>query len=870
MFIRYSQYNYLGQVTRVMDALNQASGFTYDELGRLIRKTDALGAVSSFAYDPNGNLVRSTDPAGNSVTYQYDGLNRLVQQIDALNQQTVFHYDPKGNLTQLVNPKNDTYSFEYDAADRLVREVNFLGEDQSYGLDANGNVTLKTDFNGQTMVNHFDALNRLTGVEYPGGGEKQFVYDAVGNLTQAVNENATEKYYYNALSWLTKAETLNFRGVTGETKTVDFTYDKVGNPTAMTTSFCTGPLRQVSYQYDNLNRLVKATLPDQGITEFKYDALNRVIERINANDTSTVYGYTARNQIESIINYNNRSHSQVLSSYGYLYNANGERTFQLEGNGDLTAYQYDPAGRLSKVYYPLQDNKKKEDLKERVDYGLADMSVLDTGSMVNQTSVSYLNLNSSDQQLLNGLYSKIQQTGGSFTPWRGFWQESFSYDVNGNITVKQNGWGDINYQYNAANQLTRAGNRSYQYDLNGNLIREVLGSKQADYQYNYDNRLTQVMNPYQGFLNDESNFAGEIKYAYDALGRKIRKERQGTGSAKIDKDYYIYDGLGLDVIAEYQAAVMENNPVPGGKLEQVNEYYYGNGMLLGMKQIDHPDKSYWVEKGPMDGVSVMHQDALGSVTMITGANAQVIERYSYDAFGEAYEGIFANEIPGAGRPKSYKNGNVVGFTGQRFEAEVGVYGFAYRDYDPVVKRWMTVDPIKDGLNWYQYCSSDPVNFIDPLGLDLATAVKEGGKILGTTWGVGLAEPTIVGEIIATVVTVGVGGWIIYEGVKELLTAKDDTTVDDNTGDTTSDEPKIVDKQPNPRNGPSNTTTRTVDENGNPIQDRKFGPDGKATEDIDYTNHGNPKNHPNVPHKHKWDWNNPTDPRGPQQPICSNK
>jgi len=29
---------------------------------------------------------------------------------------------------------------------------------------------------------------------------------------------------------------------------------------------------------------------------------------------------------------------------------------------------------------------------------------------------------------------------------------------------------------------------------------------------------------------------------------------------------------------------------------------------------------------------------------------------------------------------------------------------------------MTVDPVRDGTNWYQYCLSDPVNLWDPLGL----------------------------------------------------------------------------------------------------------------------------------------------------------
>jgi len=40
-------------------------------------------------------------------------------------------------------------------------------------------------------------------------------------------------------------------------------------------------------------------------------------------------------------------------------------------------------------------------------------------------------------------------------------------------------------------------------------------------------------------------------------------------------------------------------------------------------------------------------------------------------------------------------------------------------------------------------------------------------------------------------------------------------------------------------------------NGKKIQERYYDENGKAKMDIDYTNHGNPKRHPNVPHKHMW-------------------
>jgi RHS repeat-associated protein len=54
--------------------------------------------------------------------------------------------------------------------------------------------------------------------------------------------------------------------------------------------------------------------------------------------------------------------------------------------------------------------------------------------------------------------------------------------------------------------------------------------------------------------------------------------------------------------------------------------------------------------------------------------------------------------------------------GLMFSAIDGLYYAKARWYDPATGRFTTVDPVKDGVNWYAYCGSNPVGFVDPMGL----------------------------------------------------------------------------------------------------------------------------------------------------------
>lgn len=102
-------------------------------------------------------------------------------------------------------------------------------------------------------------------------------------------------------------------------------------------------------------------------------------------------------------------------------------------------------------------------------------------------------------------------------------------------------------------------------------------------------------------------------------------------------------------------------------------------------------------------------DHLGSVVAVvhstTGAVTQAI---SYDEFGR----VLSDTNPGF---------QPFGFAGGLYDPDTGLVRFGARDYNPETGRWMQKDPILfagGDTNLYGYVLNDPVNFIDPMGLEI--------------------------------------------------------------------------------------------------------------------------------------------------------
>ncbi len=93
---------------------------------------------------------------------------------------------------------------------------------------------------------------------------------------------------------------------------------------------------------------------------------------------------------------------------------------------------------------------------------------------------------------------------------------------------------------------------------------------------------------------------------------------------------------------------------------------------------------------------------LGSVRAVTNQWGSPLYMFDYDVFGQ----------PLQDRPERFRHG----FTGKEYDSWTGLYNYGFRDYSATFGRFTSVDPIRDGHNWYAYVNSDPVSWLDPWGL----------------------------------------------------------------------------------------------------------------------------------------------------------
>jgi RHS repeat-associated protein len=184
----------------------------------------------------------------------------------------------------------------------------------------------------------------------------------------------------------------------------------------------------------------------------------------------------------------------------------------------------------------------------------------------------------------------------------------------------------------------------------------------------------------------ENHLVGESMQAtYDGLGRCVR--RTTSSGTRL----YTYD---------------EWNPI-------VEWDQWGNFAAWNMYG-SRPD-AILVRWDAVHGAMIYKQDHHGNVVALLDSSGNILERYTYDAFGKPKVTAFWDDNDRGGS----WYGNRFMFQGREYFPELGIYDYRHRMYQPELGRFLQTDPTgfdPGDMNLFRYCGDDPVDLSDPMGL----------------------------------------------------------------------------------------------------------------------------------------------------------
>jgi RHS repeat-associated protein len=259
--------------------------------------------------------------------------------------------------------------------------------------------------------------------------------------------------------------------------------------------------------------------------------------------------------------------------------------------------------------------------------------------------------------------------------------EHYGYDPNGNRTAATVNGTTVNPTYDDQDRLLTYGGTTFTYTANGELRTKTDSAGTTTYTYDAMGSLIAVSLP-DGRL---------IEYVTDGKGRRIGKLVNGV----LTKQWLYRDQL--KPVAELD-----------GSGNIVAEFIYGT----------KPNVPDLVIRG---GITYrIISDQLGSPVMAvnTENSSDVAFVASYSAWGERTLVAGSDEWM------------VFGFAGGIYDPDTKLTRFGARDYDPVIGRWVSKDPIRfksHQVNFYVYVHNDPINRRDPAGM---SSVAECEQICG--------------------------------------------------------------------------------------------------------------------------------------------
>lgn len=192
-----------------------------------------------------------------------------------------------------------------------------------------------------------------------------------------------------------------------------------------------------------------------------------------------------------------------------------------------------------------------------------------------------------------------------------------------------------------------------------------------------------ALNELRGFLHIKKNGAvedtSEYRYFQDENGKKVLSQRKNADGTWANVKEQIWQG---------------NNVIWNKKGSTEQALITTGNQHLGEVR----------NNGVKDSVLLYLNNHLGSVQQVLDTNGNLLASYKLSPYGnmEGYKGSVQTAYH---------------FTGKEWVDELGMYDFGARLYDPVTKQWVSRDPMREFFSPYSYVGNNPLNLIDPHGLN---------------------------------------------------------------------------------------------------------------------------------------------------------
>ncbi|EPE5694400.1 RHS element core protein [Escherichia coli] len=748
--------------TGIQDATGSTKQMAWSRYGQLLAFTDCSGYTTRYEYDRYGQQIAVHREEGISTYSSYNPRGQLVSQKDAQGRETRYEYSAAGDLTATVSPDGKRSTIEYDKRGRPV-SVTEGGLTRSMGYDAAGRITVLTNENGSQSTFRYDPVDRLTEQRGFDGRTQRYQYDLTGKLTQSEDEGLITLWHYDA------SDRITHRTVNGD-PAEQWQYDEHGWLTTLSHT-CEGHRVSVHYGYDDKGRLTgeRQTVenPETGEMLWEHETGHAYSEQGLATRQEPdglppvewlTYGsgYLAGMKLGGtpLVEYTrDRLHRETVRSFGSRAGSNAAY--------ELTS-TYTPAGQLQSQHL--------NSLVYDRDYGWNDNGDLVRISGPRQTreyGYSATGRLESVRTLAPDLDIRIP----------------YATDPAGNRLPDPELHPDSTLTAWPDNRIAEDAHYVYHYDEYGRLTEKtdriptgvIRTDDERTHHYHYDSQHRLVFHT----RIQHGEPLVESRYLYDPLGRRMakrvwRRERDLTGwmslSRKPEETWYGWDGDRLTTVqtdtTRIQTVYQPGSFAPLIRIETDNGEREkaqcrslaekiqqegsedGHGVvfpaeLVGLLDrlegeirancVSSESRQWLAQCGltverlaaqiepvylPERKIHLYHCDHRGLPLALISEDGNTAWSAEYDEWGNQL-----NEENPHHLHQPYR------LPGQQYDKESGLYYNRHRYYDPLQGRYITPDPIglRGGWNMYQY-PLNPIQVIDPMGLDAIENMTSGGLI----------------------------------------------------------------------------------------------------------------------------------------------